>query len=42
MGATRQTATRQINRFIRVFSFKITRPRKHTTDSRTVQASALR
>src|ERR1700687_1591907 len=38
MGATKQIATRQINRFIPAFSFWITRSSQHTTDGRPVQA----
>jgi len=41
MGATRQIATRQINRFITVFSFEITRSRQHTTDGKLIQAGGL-
>ena len=41
MGAAKQIATRQINRFIPVFSFWITRSWQHTTDGGPVQADGL-
>jgi len=42
MGVTKQKATRQINRFIPLFSFMITRSWEDTTDDWQVQAEAYR
>src|ERR1700688_228037 len=42
MGVTKQTATRQINRFIPVLSFEITRSSQDTTNGRPIQAEVAR
>jgi hypothetical protein len=41
MGTAKQTATRQMKRFIPVFSFGITRSRQDTTDSWRIQVCEL-